>query len=146
MAADAPTAGLVLDSWAVLAWLQDEPAASRVQRYLDEAAEGTLALHLSAVNAGEVFYQLVRAGRTREAGVFWNSAARRQMPLRLAAVTLPRVRRAAALKARYPLAYADAFAVALAAERGWPLATGDPEIRRPAADGLITLEWLGAPP
>jgi ribonuclease VapC len=144
VAADATAAGLVLDSWAVLAWLQDEPAAPRVQRYLDQAAEGALALQMSAVNAGEVYYQLVRAGRPREASVFWLSAARQQMPLRVAAVTLPRVRRAAALKARYPMAYANAFAVALAAERGWPLATGDPEIRRPAADGVIALAWLGA--
>jgi predicted nucleic acid-binding protein len=134
---------LVLDSWAVLAWMQDEPAASRVQGFLDQAAARSLVLQVSAINAGEVYYQLLRARGREVAGTYWREATSRAMPLRIAAVTLPRVRRAAAIKARYPLAYADAFAVALAVELGWPLVTGDPEIRRPAADGLLQLVWLG---
>ena len=35
---------------------------------------------------------------------------------------------AAAIKAQHPMAYADAFALAMAAAHGVPLLTGDPEI------------------
>jgi hypothetical protein len=98
---------------------------------------------MSVVSAGEVYYQLVRAVGPASAGAVWGDLTRGTMPLVLAAATTPRVKRAAAIKARYPLAYADAFAVGLAAELGWPLATGDPEMRRPAAYGVVRVEWLG---
>jgi ribonuclease VapC len=137
------TGGVVLDSWAILAWMQAEPSAPRVRSLLERAAQGSFAVWCSAVNAGEVYYQLVRAGRDGEAEAFWLSATRGRIPLRIAVATTPRVRRAASIKARYPLAYADAFALGLAAELRLPLATGDPEMRRPAADGLARLEWLG---
>jgi predicted nucleic acid-binding protein len=123
--------------------MQDEPAAARIQAILDQAEAGTVGVRMSVVNAGEVYYQLVRAVGPSSADDVWDDLTRGTMPLRLAAATTPRVKRAAAIKARYPLAYADAFAVGLAAELGWPLATGDPEIRRPAADGVVRLEWLG---
>ena len=109
---------------------------------LDRAEQGAFAVWCSAVNAGEVYYHLVRAGRGAEAESFWRAATRGQMPLRVAEATTPRVRRAASIKARYPLACADAFALALAAELRLPLATGDPEMKRPAAAGVAQLEWL----
>ncbi|HET7772132.1 MAG TPA: type II toxin-antitoxin system VapC family toxin [Chloroflexota bacterium] len=136
---------LVLDSWALIAWFQDKPAAARIQSFLDAAAAGSdpLTLYVSAINAGEVYYQLIRARRQPQAEQFWRSLQGHEMPLTLVPATTPRVKRAAAIKARYPLAYADAFAVALAVEKRARLATGDPEIRRPERDGLISLEWLG---
>lgn len=136
--------GVVLDSWAIIAWMQGEPAAGRVRTMLDRATDRSLAVWCSAVNAGEVYYQLIRAGREPEAEAFWRAATGGRMPLRLAVATTPRVRRAAQIKARYPLAYADAFALGLAAELRLPLATGDPEMLRPANDGVAQLEWLGA--
>ena len=44
------------------------------------------------------------------------------------------------LKGRFPIAYADAFAAALAQKYNCPLATGDPEFRR--VDQL-ELDWIG---
>ncbi len=46
----------VLDSWALLAWLFDEPAAARVEMLLEHADEARDAhLLMSWVNVGEVF-------------------------------------------------------------------------------------------
>ncbi len=137
------SSALVLDSWAILAWMQNEPAAQRVQRFLDDASSGMLTVSCSAINAGEVYSQLAKAGQPSSGRHFWHALVRGTMPVRLVAATTPRVRRAADIKARYPLAYADAFAIALAIELDCPLATGDPEIRRPEAHGLLALEWLG---
>ena len=47
---------------------------------------------------------------------------------------------AARIKARYPLAYADAFAAALAKWHGVPVLTGDPEFSR--IDEIVSIVWL----
>ncbi|MGH7860971.1 MAG: type II toxin-antitoxin system VapC family toxin [Candidatus Dormibacteraceae bacterium] len=133
----------VLDSWAILAWMQNEPGASAVEALFARSDRGTLALHCSAINAGEVYYQLARRGRNDEAERFWTGLIRGEAPIRAEAVTIPRIKSAARIKGRYPLAYADAFAIALAQELGCPLVTGDPEVRAPGSDGIVTVEWLG---
>ncbi len=48
--------------------------------------------------------------------------------------------KAALVKAKYPIAYADSFAVALAQKHGCPVLTGDPEFR--AIDDLH-VDWIG---
>jgi uncharacterized protein len=50
---------------------------------------------------------------------------------------------AATFKARYPISYADGFAVATAVVRGEPLVTGDSELREMAStEKVIKLEWI----
>ena len=109
-----------LDSWAVLRWLDgDEPAAARV-----EAAMPSRPV-MSWINLGEVAYIVERrAGADRARRVVRGLRLRLTLDL----PTEARVLEAAHLKAGYPLAYADAFAVATAIARGATLLTGDPEI------------------
>ena len=47
---------------------------------------------------------------------------------------------AAHVKANHTLAYADAFAVALAREMGGQLVTGDPEFR--LVESLVSVRWI----
>ena len=54
------------------------------------------------------------------------------------------MREAAALKARHPIAFGDAFAVQLAIERGLPLLTGDSEIGDLRGKEPVELIWLPA--
>ena len=49
---------------------------------------------------------------------------------------------AARLKGTYPIAYADAFAVATAIEMDGILVTGDPELKSFEADKKIEVLWL----
>ena len=49
---------------------------------------------------------------------------------------------AAALKAKYPISYADSFAAALAMIHSCPLLTGDPEFRLLEKQRIINIEWL----
>ena len=51
------------------------------------------------------------------------------------------MRRAAELKSRHAIAYADAFAVATAVEFDATLVTGDPEIE-PLEGTQLEVEWL----
>ncbi|MGH9157288.1 MAG: type II toxin-antitoxin system VapC family toxin [Acidimicrobiales bacterium] len=109
-----------LDSWAVLEWLHGgEPAAGRVDEVLAERPV------MSWINAGEVFYVLTRsAGRTSAVEVL--AELRVQVTFELPGVD--RVLEAAAIKASFAMAYADAFAVATAVAHGAILLTGDPEV------------------
>jgi predicted nucleic acid-binding protein len=111
---------VVLDSWAVLRWLEGtEPAAGRV-----EAAVADHAV-MSWINLGEVFYILWR--------VSGDEAARDTVNDIRARVTLDdgtpeRVMAAARIKAEFPMALGDAFAAATALAYESAILTGDPEL------------------
>ncbi|HEY5096688.1 MAG TPA: type II toxin-antitoxin system VapC family toxin [Acidimicrobiales bacterium] len=109
-----------LDSWAILRWLEGaEPAAGRVEASL------TARPVMSWINAGEVAYIIERmAGADQGRRVVLD--LRRVLTLELPSEA--RVLEAARIKAAYPMAYADAFAVATALAHRAVLLTGDPEI------------------
>ena len=112
---------VVLDSWAVLRLLEDESrAASAVADLLEE--ERPL---MSWINLGEVMY-IVRRLHGEDAASETVRDLRSVIDVRLPDESL--VLDAARIKADNPLAYADAFAAALAVEHDATLWTGDPEL------------------
>jgi predicted nucleic acid-binding protein len=46
----------LIDSWAIMEWLQGQPAADAVQALLEEAERGDADLCMSMINVGEVYY------------------------------------------------------------------------------------------
>lgn len=111
----------VLDSWAVLAYLEDvEPAASDLAGLLE--AERPL---MSWINLGEVFY-VVRRRHGEEPAVGAVRDLLGVVHAELASADL--VLQAARIKSDHPLAYADAFAAATAVSHQATLWTGDPEL------------------
>ena len=131
----------VLDSWALIAFFQDEPAAERVEKLLMKAEAGTHKLLLSVVNWGEIYYSTMRT-------VSQSAAERKAMEIAGLAIeivgvddeNLEFVRQAAIYKATKKLSYADAFAAALAKIRDAELVTGDPEFM--VIEDEIKIEWL----
>jgi predicted nucleic acid-binding protein len=112
---------LCLDSWAVLAWLDgEEPAAEAVAR----AMEGDRPA-MSWMNLVEVHYRTARDHGRGEADHVL-AELRPQISEDLPGISA--MRAVARLKAENPIALADCFAIALAAEEGAVLLTGDPEI------------------
>jgi predicted nucleic acid-binding protein len=112
---------VVLDSWAVIRYLEDShPAAGHVAALLD--AERPV---MSWISLGEVFYVIRRAAGEE-------AAASTIRDLRgVVAAELPgepRIIEAARIKAEHPMAYADAFAAATAVAHDATLWTGDPEL------------------
>lgn len=65
-----------------------------------------------------------------------------QLPLEVVPVSRPTVLAAAHVKARFPVSYADAFAVVAAQGHDAVLLTGDPQFGPVAAAGLVQVEWL----
>lgn len=131
-----------LDAFAWLAWLQEEPGASMVQRWLDEAEAGRAECVTSIVNLGEAYYRLIRVERREQAESMWQMALRGTLPVSVKDATSKRVRRAAELKATHPIAYADAFAVATALEFRATLLTGNPEIKPLEGQQDLRVQWL----
>ncbi|HLJ66019.1 MAG TPA: type II toxin-antitoxin system VapC family toxin [Chloroflexota bacterium] len=132
---------VVLDSFAVLALLQGQPAAQHVADVLSDGEPW-----MTLVNLGEVTYIVERThGKAAADDIFANLLAEERpgggAPLRWLPIDERLVRRAASLKAAGSLSYADCFAAAAAAMLGCPVLTGDPEFVAAERAG-ITVTWL----
>lgn len=129
----------VLDSYALLAYLEDEPGAAAVRGILAACSTEEATAWLSVVNLGEVLYITEREQGLPAAHKA--VAAIDQLPVRVAVADRARTFAAAHVKARHPLSFADAFAVALAQEVEGSVVTGDPEFE--AVEGLVAVRWIG---
>ncbi len=127
----------VLDSHAVIAFLQGEPGAERMKDLFEKAATSQ-PVFISSVNWGEVKYQMLR--KRGPAG--WALAASLMATLPIAVVVVDRelAEAAADFKGSKNLGYADCFAAALAKARRADLWTGDRDFKR--VEGDVKVVWL----
>ena len=94
---------------------------------------------MSIINFGEVIYRTAKRHGIEEAKRV--EGISRFLPiLIISPVEETLVMRAAYLKARYPISYADAFAAALTEEEKAILVTGDRDFKR--VEKKIKIEWL----
>ena len=129
----------VLDSWPILEWIKGkQPVTDMVAKLFADAELGFVRLLMSAINVGEVYY-FVRKYHTESLAESWRQLSG-TLPLTIAVPTAEEIWDAAVLKGQYPIAYADAFAAALAQKYRCPLVTGDPDFR---SIPDLQLEWLG---
>jgi predicted nucleic acid-binding protein len=130
----------VLDSWALIAFFEDEPAAGQVEKLLAQAAAEKHRLLLSAVNWGEIYYNTMREVSQEAAEQKARDIA--ALPIEIVGVgeDLALARQAAIYKATHKLAYADCFAAALAKLNNAELLTGDPEFEQ--VEKEIRVNWL----
>jgi ribonuclease VapC len=134
----AETIAYVLDSFALLAYLQDEPVAARIEQLLDHANKEKCRLFLSIINLGELLYITERRGGVAKAQDAL--ALVQQLPIQVIPADEQLVFAAAHITANHPLSFADAFVVALAIQENASILTGDPEFR--SVESLVTVEWL----
>ncbi len=130
----------VLDSWALIAFFGDEPAAEEVEKLLHQAADEKHKLLLSVVNWGEIYYNTMREVSHEAAEQKAQEIA--SLPIDIIGVgdDLTLARQAAIFKATRKMAYANCFAAALAKEKKAELVTGDPEFKQ--VGGEIKVAWL----
>ena len=100
----------VLDAFALLAYLNDEPTAARVEKVLEQAGKDKCRLIVSIMNLGELLYITERRGGISKAQDAL--ALIRQLPIEILPVDEQAIFAAAHIKASHALSYADAFAVA----------------------------------
>jgi uncharacterized protein len=128
----------VLDSYAILVFLKQEPHFEIVKDLLRSSGKGRETLLMNQINAGEVYYQIAKQDLSQDVGRFWNHFL--QLPILFVANDFDLVLEAAKLKARFPIAYAGAFAVATALKEGTSIVTGDPDFKH--VESLVKIDWL----
>jgi predicted nucleic acid-binding protein len=128
----------LLDSYAILALLNDEPGAQFVADLLRAGARDEDLLLVNEINVGEVYYIVAKHRSLSEAERVLRYLE--TLPLEIVSNGYAEVIDAARVKARFPLSYADAFAVATAIRLGVCLVTGDPEFA--AVEDTVDIVWL----
>jgi ribonuclease VapC len=131
----------VLDSYALIGYLEDEAFSGRIEKYLKQARQGKIRIHLHALHLGEVYYITLREQGLDLADLAY--ARIKAFPLRyIDTIDDKLLRTAARLKANYPISYADSFAAALAEIHNATLLTGDPEFKKIEKKENISIKWL----
>jgi ribonuclease VapC len=127
----------VLDSYALLAFLEDEPGADLVRGLLAKAEDRGAKLLLSVVSLGEVWASIARSSSPQDADHYIEEI--QGMSVDIVDADWSMTRQAASLRASLGLPYAACFAIALAKARRAELISGNREIAE--ADTGITVTW-----
>ena len=130
--------GMVLDSFALIAYFRGEPAGAPVMQLLHKAGKANEPVHMTEVNYAEVLYMILRKNGVEA----WEKAARIlvALPINFHPADRELAEIAADLKSRFSFSLADAFAAALAKKNQAELVTGDPEFK--AIEGEVKISWL----
>ena len=128
----------VLDAWAVIAYLEDEPSAPQIADLIASAHEDSIPVFMTVVNVGEVWYIIAREVSQEEA----NKSIKELHDLRIQFenVDWELTQEAARFKSQHKMSYADCFAAALAKIRKAELITGDKEFK--VLQDEIKISWI----
>ena len=129
---------IVLDSYSVIAFFENEPGADQVSELLKRANEKEKPLFLSVINWGEVYYISFRNGGKSSAEEAMRNI--QSLPIEIIPADMELTRIAAEFKAGCRMSYADTFAAALTKQRKGQLVTGDEEFKQ--IEDRIKILWL----
>ena len=129
---------IVLDSWAVIAYLEDEPAAEHIADVIADAHDDGIPLFMCVVNAGEVWYIIAREASVSDADRSIKEL--RQLGIEFVDADWTLAHEAGGFKSKHKMSYADCFAAALAKQKKALLLTGDPKFKQ--VETQITIDWL----
>ncbi|MCX6354420.1 MAG: type II toxin-antitoxin system VapC family toxin [Candidatus Aureabacteria bacterium] len=128
----------VLDSYAVIAFLENETGADKIAALIKHARDSENPLLLCVVNWGEVYYILHKTVGKDAARQALQSID--TLPIEIIPADRDLTLIAAELKARYKMSYADCFAAALAKSKKAEIVTGDKEFEQ--IESEIKIIWL----
>ena len=131
-------AAKVLDSWALLCYLEQEPGFEKMIELFEKAVESSKPLLMCIVNWGEVYYLVARRFGEQKAQEIEQLI--QTLPITLVEANKELTLEAARIKVTRKMAYTDCFAVALAHLKKAELYTGDPEFKVVGKD--IKIVWL----
>lgn len=128
----------VLDSYALLAYLEGEPSGKQVTSLFEDAIDNKIGLLMSVINWGEIYYITLREGGNERAELYLETV--KDLPLEVIEADRDITLEAAKFKANNKMSYADAFAAALAIQNNATLVTGDNEFK--PLEKKIRILWL----
>lgn len=128
----------VLDSYAVLAFLENERGGEKVSGMLKRARDKENPLFLSVVNWGEVYYIACRtSGKLIAERVLQTLDA---LPIEIVPIDREITKIAAEFKSSRKMSYADCFAAALAKVKKAAVVTGDREFKE--VEEIVDILWI----
>jgi predicted nucleic acid-binding protein len=128
----------VLDSFALLAYAENEKGSEIVADILIGAIENKNECFMTVVNFGEMYYIALREGGNERAELYRKTIL--QFPITIVNADMELTLTAAKYKAHYKMSYADAFAAGLAEQKKAILVTGDEEFD--ACKKEIKIIWI----
>lgn len=128
----------VLDSYAVLVFLFQQPGHEKVTALFDKAAESDMPLLIAAPNWAEVRYMVER----KVGAAQWRETRTKLLglPIEIVPADQDLAELAGEFKATKKMSLADCFAAALAKQRKAELYTGDLEFR--SIESELKIIWL----
>ncbi len=128
----------VLDSFALISYIEGEKGAKIVANILKEALTDKAEIFMSVINWGEIYYIVLREQGKEVAELYLKTINR--YPIKIVDVDKSLTLEAANVKAFNKMSYADAFAVALAKFQKAKLVTGDKEFK--AIENKVKVVWI----
>ena len=128
----------ILDTYALMAFFEDEPGADYVRELILDAERGQASLAVSTVNLGELWYMIARRKSFEVAEQYIEIVQR--MAIEVVPADWEVTRQASMFKVKGNISYADCFAAALAKLRDGEVVTGDREFKH--LENEIKIEWL----
>ena len=129
----------LLDSFAIIAYLNKEKGFEKVRDAMSEAQNSGGSILMNEINIGEVYYILFRKRGPEKADYFLQTILQ-SLPIIVVSNDFDDVIKAAKIKAEHPLSFADCFAAATAKKNNSVIMTGDPEFKK--IENLVAIEWL----
>ena len=128
----------VLDSYAIIAFLEQQPGYREVAALFEECAAKDREVFICVVNWGEVIYHALRSGADQKARLA--EEMMHAIPVTVLDANKEITMQAAKFKASNKMSYADCFAAALAMKKRCELVTGDKEFKLVEKD--VKVRWI----
>ncbi len=119
---------VVLDSFAVLAFLNQERGYDVIKRLFRQAGKQKIKIYLNEINVGECYY-IIHKTRSKAAAERFLLTLQ-TLSIELAGNNFNDIIEAARIKSGFTLSYADAFVISTARKLNALIYTGDQEFQR----------------
>ena len=130
--------GYLFDSYALLAFFQNESGAKIVYNILEKSRRQSIDRLICVINLGEIIYMTKKLfGDKKKLEILGRI---HQLSFKVLPVPDSLIYQAAEIKAEYPISYADCFVIACAQEHNATIVTGDPEFKN--VEHLVNIEWI----
>jgi predicted nucleic acid-binding protein len=128
----------VLDSYAIIAFLERQSGYQEVAELFEECTAKDREVFICVVNWGEVIYHALRTGGEKKA--LLAEEIMHAIPVTVLDANREITLQAVKFKAAHKISYADCFAAALAMKKKCELATGDKEFKQ--VEKEVKVRWM----
>lgn len=129
---------ILLDSYALLAYLKKEDNYRKVLELLNSASDDG-SIIINEINVGESYYIIARERGIKQADYFIETILP-NLPIDIKSNSFDQIIDASRIKVDHPVSYADCFVVATAVREKAMIVTGDPDFKR--FKGIVDVEWI----